>query len=157
MANRTPKPSTKEKALATIAQAPIGAQIRSLAQAGLDDSEQLEFFKPDTWFQSDEDDYSNPFAILSARLWTKGQYGARVILKLAEGGINGERSLVSLPADDSRIALANTFKLDTRPIAPCVFKRLDTGKGNPYYAIADAKEASETNDVDFDKDDDLPL
>lgn len=153
MATRKPKPSTKEKALATVAQAPIGAQVRSLAQAGLDDSEQLYFFKPDAWFDSDEDDFSNPFAILSARLWTKGQYGPRVILKLAEGGINGDRSLVSLPANDSRIALANTFKLDTRPITPCVFKRLDTGKGNPYYAIANAKEAvtvdSEDDEVPF--------
>ena len=43
MATRTVKPTAKEKALATVAQAPVATQIRSLAQAGLDDSEQLEF------------------------------------------------------------------------------------------------------------------
>ena len=146
-----PKPSAKEKALASVAQAPIGAQIRSLAQAGLDDSEQLEFYRCDDWFDSEESDYSNPFVIIKAK---HSKLKNKLILTLAENDINGKRSMVSLPFDDMRARYVAYFNTNTIPLGPCVFKRIDSGKGNPYIAIADAKEAGS---VDSNNDDELPF
>lgn len=141
------KPSAKQKALATVAQStgPV-VRTRSLSQAGLNDGEQLEFYNPLDWFESEEDYYSKPFVITKARLSTKGQFGNKVIFTLTEGDADGERSLVSLPADDSRLRYVYYFNQNTIGLGPCVFKKLDTGKAHPYYAIAEADEAGQENE-----------
>ena len=148
MANRTPKPTAKEKALATVAQstAPV-VKSRRLADAGLDDGESLEYFKPGDWFSAEEDDYSQVFSIAKAYHYTKGDFGPRVIFTLTDS--EGARSLCSLPENDQRLAYVNYFKDNTIPLGPCRFKRLDTGKGNPYYQICDADEAGQIEDAEI--------
>lgn len=140
---RKAKPTTQEKQAANEVQKPLNNVVRSvrLAQAGLDDSEQLEFYKPSDWFLSEDHDFSSPFYIAKARLYTKGEWGNRVILTLAAEAIDGERSLVSLPENGQRLGYVEYFSSNTVAIGPCCFKRLDTGKGNPYYQICDASEA----------------
>lgn len=143
MAIRQAKPSRKQLDAALDVQAPIQTPIkpvqpRSLKQAGVGQFETLDYYKAAEWFDDEDTEVSQPFIIMGARLYDKGQYQDQVIFKLKDA--DGNLSLCSLTANEPRMAYVRYFNSDSTPLGPCSFVRLDTGQKSPYYDIQDAED-----------------
>lgn len=143
MAIRQTKPSRKQLEAALEVQAPTQTpnkpvQPRSLKQAGVGQFDVLDYYKAAEWFESDDEEVSQSFIIMGARLYDKGQYQDQVIFKLKDA--EGNLSLCSLTANEPRMAYVRYFNTDSTPLGPCNFVKLDTGQKSPYYDIQDCED-----------------